>query len=318
MTLTAAAPPWDQFWRFWFSVVMGAVAVLLFLVMAWVVTQTTTRPATGRRDWLGLIDGNDHRLSTSKLQWFLWTAMVAYAFVGISAARYVLNFPNLPASLPSPPPNILIALGFSSVTMATAKGVTTGFVAGGRVSKTPVATPAAGDTPPGGLLTDDTGAVDLSKVQLLLWTVVALAVYLYATILRLAQGGNEGLPDIDAALMVLTGLSMGGYLGKKLVTTTETQVAITTMVPSTAAPDVNVTVYGTNLGKGTTQDDKVLVDNCEVEKGTVRWEPDKLSFPVPPRHPCGHDWKANEEVTIRVLVGGQQAQGTGTLTVAKP
>src|SRR5215471_14575376 len=44
--------------RFWFSIGLGALAVLVFLLFAWAVTRATPRPATGRRDWLGLIQGN--------------------------------------------------------------------------------------------------------------------------------------------------------------------------------------------------------------------------------------------------------------------
>jgi hypothetical protein len=81
-----------------------------------------------------LAEGRDGRLSTSKAQWFLWTMAVAFAYVAIYAARSV-HGQHYPLS--SMPQNVLIALGFSSVTMATAKGITTSYVAQGRVPKTP-------------------------------------------------------------------------------------------------------------------------------------------------------------------------------------
>jgi len=104
--------------------------------------------------------------------------------------------------------------------MATAKGVTTAYVAGGRLAKA-----AAGDNPKGGLLTDDAGVTDLSKVQLMTWTLIAIGIYVYSLVPNItaiiSQHQDLGLPDIDTALMVVTGLSQGGYVGKKLVTLTQ-------------------------------------------------------------------------------------------------
>ena len=65
---------------------------------------------------------------------------------------------------------------------------------------------------------------DLSKVQMIGWTLIAVGSYIINVIHQIDQIHTNPnyvsqLPDIDAALMVLMGLAQGAYLGKKLVTT---------------------------------------------------------------------------------------------------
>jgi hypothetical protein len=93
-------------------------------------------------------------------------------------------------------------------TLASAKAITSAYVANGKVTK-----PTGGA---GVLFTDDGGQTDLAKTQLLAWTTVAIVVYPYVLC---HSDATKGLPDIDGAIMVLMGLGHGAYVGKKLVTT---------------------------------------------------------------------------------------------------
>jgi putative Ig domain-containing protein len=84
----------------------------------------------------------------------------------------------------------------------------------------------------GAIFQDDNGSPDLSKIQMVGWTLIALAAYLINVAHQIHQihhnpGADLSLPDIDAALMVLMGLAQGTYVGKKLVSTNPT-LAITT------------------------------------------------------------------------------------------
>jgi hypothetical protein len=59
----------------------------------------------------------------------------------------------------------------------------------------------------------------LAKIQMLAFTTVAIGIFLATVIHQIVTNDiAAGLPDIDASLMVLMGISNGGYLGKKLVT----------------------------------------------------------------------------------------------------
>lgn len=192
----------------------GIAAVALFLALATIAIVVTPSSPSGRRNWLLLIEGQDGPLSTSKAQWCLWTAVIAGSYVAVYAARASVGLSTASMAVPA---NVLLVLGFSATTMATAKGVTTAYLAGGRLSKG-----SPDKNPPGGLLTDDAGITDLSKVQLMTWTIIAVGIYVYTLVTTitaiLAHKQNLGLPDIDTALMVLMGLSQGGYVAKKLVT----------------------------------------------------------------------------------------------------
>jgi hypothetical protein len=171
----------------------------------------------GRGD---LVRGADGRPSTSKAQWWIWTAVVIFGYVAVFVERWLRGDPSAGIEVPH---NLLLAMGFSATTMAVAKGITTTYVARGMVDRpaAPVAraaTPAGAAQPAGGILTDDDGATDLSKVQIVAFTAIAVLVY----VVRLAtQGDAATLPvmvDIDPALMTLMGLSHAGYLGAKIAT----------------------------------------------------------------------------------------------------
>jgi hypothetical protein len=107
----------------------------------------------------------------------------------------------------------------SAMTLTAAKGVTVGYVNSGRLTK-PAAVTAA-DRSISRLLTDDSGHPDLTKIQMMAWTVLTGAIYLsrvmqltYANIHRDAD--LLQMPDIDKSLMLLMGLGQGTYLGKKV------------------------------------------------------------------------------------------------------
>ena len=67
---------------------------------------------------LSVIQGQDGRLSTSKFQWFVWTVVAVGGFSALFAARALRGAPAGDIGVPA---NILIALGFSTVTMATVR-----------------------------------------------------------------------------------------------------------------------------------------------------------------------------------------------------
>lgn len=156
-----------------------------------------------------LIRGIDGRPSTSKAQWWIWTAVVIFGYIAVFAERCLRGDIGVGIEVPQ---NLLLAMGFSGATMVAAKAVTTAHVVQGVVDKTRTSRDV------GGIVTDDDGLPDLSKVQNIVFTIIGVVVYL----VRLAkQGDASSLPvlvDIDPSLMLLMGLSHGGYLGAKIAT----------------------------------------------------------------------------------------------------
>jgi hypothetical protein len=197
-----------------------------------------------------LAEGQDGRLSTSKAQFEAWTIAVAFAYVAIFAARAVHGDHS---ALSTVPKNVLIALGFSVTTMASAKGIATAYVAQGRTPKPPAATSQLSD-----LVLDDTGDSDLSKTALLIWTLIAIGLFLVNVVYQVGDinangptAGNSSVPDIDSALLVLSGLAQGAYLGKKLVTANSVQVSgmmPTSLTQANAMTAGAVTIYGSGFG----------------------------------------------------------------------
>lgn len=162
------------------------------------------------------IQGADVRPSTSKAQWWLWIVVVLFSYVAIYAARLQRGHPEAIGTIPT---NVLVALGLSTATMAVAKGITASQVASGRLAK------SVGSADLKAIFQDDAGFPDLSKLQIMAWTFVSIAVYLLVVGNRVhsivtassVDPATGGLPDIDGALLALMGIGHGGYIAKKLL-----------------------------------------------------------------------------------------------------
>jgi hypothetical protein len=195
--------------------------------------------ATGKHPW-ALVMGEDGLRSTSKFQMLVWTAAVVFAFLAI----YFIRFINGSQELPTVPTHLLIAMGISVATAVSAKSIAVTSqaksdaataaaniaVAAAATAGVQVVTPSSAPTPDqSGILADDSGSPDLGKVQLVLWTLIAVGVFLSQVVDLLhypghcppganspCTVGNMGLPDISQTLMILMGLGHGAYIGKKI------------------------------------------------------------------------------------------------------
>jgi len=154
-------------------------------------------------------------MSTSKFQWILWTIVALFSYVVIFVVRAKLGiFDSLIV-----PNNLIITMGISITTMAAAKGITVNYLNNKKITQN-----SATNANTQGILAlfnDDDGLPDLSKIQMLAWTVIAIAVYLFQLNYQIknSAASSLSLPDIDTTLMALMGLGQAGYLGKKIVST---------------------------------------------------------------------------------------------------
>jgi hypothetical protein len=189
---------------------IGLVALGLLLLLVGL--------AGGTWNPLELVKGFDGPKSTSKLQWLIWTAVVIFGYVVIYSERVRSGDYTVPSHIPG---NVLIALGISAGTVTLAKAVTVSQVDAGKITK---ADAKATPNTRGGILKDDSGQPDLSKIQLVAWTIIAAAVFLSQVIHAVQARTPPQLPDIDPSLMILMGIGHAGYLGKKLVTTSPAAV----------------------------------------------------------------------------------------------
>jgi len=270
-------------WK-WLAVVIGlAVLVVIALIVA--------IPARGRL-WQ-LVEGADGRASTSKFQWLLWLAVIVFSYVVLWVLRAKQGDYSAISNIPV---NLLTVLGFSTGTAAIAKGITAGYVQLGRIAHPPAVSGAKG----GGLIQDDNGVPDLGKVQLMAFTLISVGIFLATLIHQVVSNPViTTMPNIDSSLLVLMGISEGGYLGNKLVTGNAPVLYLP--IPPAAGPGTSVTVAGANLGSPAVGSAppagaQLLLDGAPVM--TTDWSPTQISFTVPA------DQKASM-VDLSAIVMGQ-------------
>lgn len=314
---------------------VGIVAVVLFLAISCLAPRSYGGP-------LGLIVGEDGRLSSSKFQFFLWTAVIVFSYVAlyVADARNTRTWavakcpsalapqvssspPATSATTPSQvgpsatttsagpwcpmgdlPVNVLLAMGFSLITLATAKGVTTAYANNGQIIKTTnPGRPKFSDL----VAHDGSGAPDLPKVQMLVWTFIAAGTYLYAVVNTLPTFAGVPFPDISPALMVLMGLGQGAYLGNKIATSQTATISYLQPARGAASGSL-VTINGSGFGAspGTIQFGDVVAAPS-ISSGAIQWSDSQVGFIIPPTHANGAPFVAGETVYVAVLLQGTNA-----------
>lgn len=185
-----------------------------------------TSKTIGWKAWK-LADGEDGVSSTSKFQWLIWLTVILFSYTVLWVLRARAGDYGAISTIPT---NLLTVLGFSTATAVGAKGITVGYLQTGRITK------GAGGS--GGILQDDNGTPELAKIQMVAFTFIAVGIFLASVIHEIhTNTAQAGLPNIDSSLLVLMGISQGGYLGKKLVTvnTSEATSVVTPPSPDPAA-----------------------------------------------------------------------------------
>ena len=209
---------------------------------------------------LGLIVGNDRRLSTSLFQ-FLWTVVIVFCYGGLIAwscgligGSDIVDAVTKAVThagacyMPTAPTNIFLVMGFSVVTLAMAKGITTTYVNRGLTSKEPATTPKFSD-----LLCDDDGNPDLSKIQLLTWTFIGAFTYVGHVFGMLVANNSDrnSFPDIDQSLMILMGI------GERCVPRDDGRLVVVALTLASLTParakvgatvSIKVSGFGTTIG----------------------------------------------------------------------
>ncbi len=284
------------------SIWLGVLGVVGYLSIVYLFT--------GRSGGItGMVAGQDGRLSTSKFQFFVWTAIVVFSYIALFVWKSTLHCAEAAVancgSLQQLPTNVLIAMGFSVITMATAKGITTSYVAAGRLLKDQnTKDPGISD-----LVIGDLGKPDLSKIQMLTWTAIAIAVYLYQVVSLLPTfTAKKPFPDIDETLMILMGIGQGAYLGTKLATSTTAKLL--SITPATAPVGATAAINGQGFGAtgGTVQFGDVVAASSS-------WSDTAVAFTVPPRKNDGTPFISGNTVYVGLVLQGTQDQSPTTNTV---
>jgi hypothetical protein len=288
---------------------LGGLFVLYVIIVAFTREWNPFAPALGE-------DGHS---STSKFQFWLWTGVVIFSYGVVWVARALRGVYDPVQDIPS---NLLIAMGLTVVTAVGAKGITVSYLSNGQLGKQP-----KGSASPSDLIQDDAGNLDLSKVQMLAWTLIAIGSYLGLLIATVnsflllpdaaVPANLVGLPDIAPALMVLMGLGQGAYLGQKLVTTTTPR--LTKIGPSTGGDGQQITILGTGFGSTQAAGGGLITLNDTPWPGDANtWADSQITFTLPLTGPDRKLWPANKPIMIGVLSGGQTSANDLQFNLAIP
>lgn len=276
---------------------------LLYMISVWV---------TGRVGPLQSAMGADGRLSTSKFQFLVWTAVVVFSYAWLYAARAQTGNTDVIGNIPQ---NVLIAMGISIATAAGAKAITSSYILSGRINKPAPAEGASASD----LVANDNDAPDLTKIQMLVWTFVAATVYLVRVAGQVdaftgCAAASCVFPDIDASLMVLMGLGQGAYLGNKLVTVDTPR--ITGSSPAGGGWGAPVTLAGESFG-ATPQ--WVTINGVQVPVDSAQWKEREIVVAIPRKRPTdGGEWRFHETVQLGVVVNGRQGVGAAAFQIQPP
>jgi hypothetical protein len=178
------------------------------------------------KGWLGILIDGRGRYSLNHLQIVLWTLLV----LSTLGALFLYTRPPLTVSLEIPK-TLLLLMGISIGSAATAGAVKSGKAVRNAAVQTKGILPAAAVMPGGpvylpprpaqvvlqeeGPLIDQ--VVDVTKFQNLIFTLVIAGIYV-TLLIDQANAGSPGYPNLDAVpnLLWLLGLSHAGYLAGKL------------------------------------------------------------------------------------------------------
>src|SRR5262249_15824663 len=118
---------------------------------------------------------------------------------------------------------------------------------------------------------------DLSKFQMLFWTIVAIVAFL-GELQGTLQSTPPTLPDISSLFLVLMGLAQGTYVGTKLVTTDTPR--LTGITPGEVMVGATVKLVRAALGN-TQNGSQIVVGQTPLTAPPLDWKDTEVSFAAP-------------------------------------
>lgn len=215
-------------WKWVNALVSVGIAFLFLLIPVGIVKKWNLLP-------LILIDSKTNTYSLSHLQSFLWTIVLLGCYFYVASARFLLlqdwQLPEFHLSLTG-----LLAISYGGY---IASNLTDSKNAGQKLKRQ---TPELFD-----LIGNSDGKIDISKLQLLGFTLVGVIVYL---ILLLAGDPLLGLPEIPSTFQALMLGSQAGFVGSRV---TNAKISISYLSPRELdhiEKETTFTIIGTGFREG--------------------------------------------------------------------
>lgn len=195
---------------------VGVSARLFAMVLAWLATFMLAALLT-RGHPLQLIIGQDNRYSNSQFQIVLWFSVLIASYLATLALRFHTLGWDFWDGIDIPP-HLFALSGLSALTYGAAKGITTSKVQAAVAAGNPDPKPSGTPRFLLDLVSNDKNGFDLGDFQMLVVTLLAVAMYVVATFGFLAlmdKLATVKLPDVDTTILSAFGLGQGAYLTKK-------------------------------------------------------------------------------------------------------
>jgi hypothetical protein len=195
------------------------------------------KPQQANPFWYVIL-GQDNRVSTSKVQFALWTVALAYALL-------VMAFHDAVYPAASLDPRYLLLIGFPAGAAVSAKAITTGQINNGTSSKTTISAKGKSlGTAISEIVSNDQGDLDLGDAQYFLFNLVALTAFFIAFF-----HSPVALPVLPDTLVGLTSASAAAYVAKKATSgaAPTPPLTLTAISPQKGAAGTPVSVFGSGL-----------------------------------------------------------------------
>ncbi len=208
------------------------------------------------------------------------------------------------------PNSVLLLLGFSVTSLVAAAGITRSQIATGQIQKHTRKPGEKPDLSPRWLIVDDQGQVDLTRFQVVLWTIAAAGAFISDAQFYLSQKQLfiASLPDVGSALVLLMGIGQAAYVGGKLVVTPNARII--RVGPAHAAAGATATVTGSGFGASKAAGSDLLMDGAPVPAANITsWSDGAIVFTVPDPQPGGAAWPpAPASTTVQLTVANGAAE----------
>jgi hypothetical protein len=148
------------------------------------------------------LDQETNTYSLSKFQFYLWTVAALFGYSYLAISRMIvqgLSWPDIPSGLPA-----IVGIGVGTALGSVAISTLRGPKGGGQEE------PNLGD------LVTTGGATAPDRVQMFVWTILGVGIFIVA-VLGHDPGSIKELDPVPTGLLAMMGLSTAGYLGAKLV-----------------------------------------------------------------------------------------------------
>ncbi len=169
------------------------------------------------------LDKQTNTYSLSILQFHMWTAATLFGYSYYALSKLFVQHGGVIADVPGGVPGI-VGVGIGAGTAVAAQLIQSVNPKG-----------AGEEAPSPSDLVTSGGAIAPDRVQMLVWTFVAVGMFV-AAVLALEPATIKGLPEIPSTLMQLMGLSSLGYLGGKFARKPGPNILELSIIPATALP----------------------------------------------------------------------------------